>query len=137
DEDFDPSYEALLSLSDTIGDAKPRGIPESVIEGLETGSFKEWQTSDGDKRCPICLEDYAQEDMLMKLSECSHWMHRACLHQWLKAGTTCPVCRKSVTRPSSPRRCTRPRNVFGPRSRHGPNDRRPDDGNHIHPPFFI
>lgn len=57
DEDFDASYETLLSLGGMIGEAKPRATPDHVIAGLENATYKEWATSESDQRCPICLDD--------------------------------------------------------------------------------
>lgn len=57
DEDFDASYENLISLATALGDAKPRATPESVIAGLESSLYKNWATHDSDRRCPICLDD--------------------------------------------------------------------------------
>jgi hypothetical protein len=57
DEDFDESYESLLSLAAAIGEVKPRCTPEDVISKLETATFKDWATAESDKRCSICLDD--------------------------------------------------------------------------------
>jgi hypothetical protein len=57
DEDFDPSYESLISLASTLGEARPRATPNHVIDTLPTGLYKDWQTADSDQRCPICLDD--------------------------------------------------------------------------------
>ncbi|KAF8634036.1 hypothetical protein AX17_004301 [Amanita inopinata Kibby_2008] len=99
DEDFDESYESLLSLAAAIGDAKPRCTPEEIISKLETAMYKDWATSDSDKRCPICLDDYGPTDAIMKVGDCAHWLHKDCLHQWLKGANTCPVCRMVVHSP--------------------------------------
>ena len=98
DEDFDTSYESLLSLAATIGEVRPRHTPDNVINLLPTGTFKEWRNSESDQRCPICLDDvsvqrllqvlqpfnlmhlqYQEDDSVMKLSDCSHWLHKDCL----------------------------------------------------------
>jgi len=97
DEDFDTSYEGLINLAASIGEVKPRSTPSTVIEKLEVGLYKEWKTSESDQRCPICLDDYQLNDILMKLDDCTHWLHQECLQQWLKGASTCPVCRKTVT----------------------------------------
>ncbi|KAK2462784.1 hypothetical protein APHAL10511_005175 [Amanita phalloides] len=99
DEDFDESYESLLSLAAAIGDVKPRCTPEEVISRLETATYKDWVTQDCDKRCPICLDDYGPNDTVMKVGDCAHWLHKDCLHQWLKGANTCPVCRMVVHSP--------------------------------------
>jgi len=57
DDDFDDSYENLVNLAVTIGDVKPKSTPTDVLEKLEKGTYKEWKIDDGDKRCPICLDD--------------------------------------------------------------------------------
>ncbi|KAJ7683963.1 hypothetical protein B0H17DRAFT_866570, partial [Mycena rosella] len=76
DEDFDGSYETLLSLSRLIGDAKPKATPDHVVSGLETASYKDWATTESDQRCPICLDDYQPSDPVMKLGDCRHWLHK-------------------------------------------------------------
>ncbi|KAK0186667.1 hypothetical protein F5146DRAFT_138845 [Armillaria mellea] len=70
----------------------------------------------------------------MKLNDCSHWLHKECLEQWLKGARTCPVCRKAVKGPSPPqnRRCPRhapqpTENPSGPRRRDGDDDEGNDD----------
>ncbi|KAI3607561.1 ring u-box domain-containing protein [Moniliophthora roreri] len=105
DEDFDTSYESLITLEAALGEVKSKATPQHIIEGLETADYREWATDDSDKRCPICLDDYKSSDPVSKLPECSHWLHKPCLEQWLKGASTCPVCRESVRAqgtPSSP-----------------------------------
>ncbi|KAJ6490380.1 hypothetical protein C8R47DRAFT_977693 [Mycena vitilis] len=96
DEDFDASYETLLSLGGIIGEAKAKGTEASIIAGLDSASYKDWATPESDQRCPICLDDYQPTDPVMKLGDCRHWLHKECLEQWLKGASTCPVCRKDV-----------------------------------------
>jgi len=102
DEDFDSSYENLLSLASVVGEARPRATPSHVIAALPTGFYKDWQTVDSDQRCPICLDDYTPLDPVLKLSDCLHWLHKNCLEQWLRNANTCPVCRKRVEGPRCP-----------------------------------
>ncbi|PBK63340.1 hypothetical protein ARMSODRAFT_540558 [Armillaria solidipes] len=78
DEDFDDSYGGLLSLSPILGDV-PRAMPADVISGMKIGLYKDWSTSDSVHRCPICLGDYSPTDPVMKLDDCSHWLHKECL----------------------------------------------------------
>lgn len=52
------SYEGLLSLSSLLGDAKPRGTPDDIIESLPRGTYREWTRPGAtEERCPICLDD--------------------------------------------------------------------------------
>ncbi|KDR70164.1 hypothetical protein GALMADRAFT_76518, partial [Galerina marginata CBS 339.88] len=80
DEDFDESYESLLTLAQTLGDVKPRSTPSEIIEKMEKGLYKDWATPDSDQRCPICLDDYEPTDPVLKLNNCSHWLHQDCLN---------------------------------------------------------
>ncbi|KAG2036357.1 hypothetical protein BDR03DRAFT_825342, partial [Suillus americanus] len=104
DELFDSSYEGLLSLGETLGEARSKATPADVIASLPTGTYQAWAKEDSETRCPICLDDaricrihsYGRDDPVTKLVECTHWLHKACLEQWLKTANTCPVCRKKV-----------------------------------------
>jgi len=53
------------------------------------------------------LEDYEPSDVVTKLIECPHWLHKNCLEQWLRTANTCPVCREKVK--SSPKPAPRRR----------------------------
>ncbi|KAF8154796.1 hypothetical protein B0H34DRAFT_537887 [Crassisporium funariophilum] len=101
DEDFDESYESLISLASTLGDAKPKSTSSKVLSGMKSAQYKDWATPDSDQRCPICLDDYQPTDSVLKLTNCSHWLHKDCLQQWLLGASSCPVCRKSVNPPSA------------------------------------
>ena len=67
DEDFDESYEGLLSLAASIGEAKPRATPDDVVAKMETGLYKDWKNCDSDQRCPICLDDVRPRDFFVFL----------------------------------------------------------------------
>ncbi|KZP09554.1 hypothetical protein FIBSPDRAFT_914053 [Athelia psychrophila] len=94
--DFDSSYESLMTLASTLGEVRPRSTPSDVIASLPTGTYQDWRTPGSDERCPICLDDYQPSDPMLKLTDCSHWLHKDCLQQWLHGANTCPVCRKRV-----------------------------------------
>ncbi|XP_010523136.1 PREDICTED: RING-H2 finger protein ATL16-like [Tarenaya hassleriana] len=47
--------------------------------------------------CPICLEEYAPEDKVVRLSKCKHVLHPDCIGPWLQKNPTCPNCRSSVS----------------------------------------
>ncbi|KAI0780368.1 hypothetical protein BD413DRAFT_607684 [Trametes elegans] len=102
DEDFDVSYEGLISLSTVLGDAKPRGTPGDVLASLPRARYSEWADPGAtDDMCPICLDNYQPADDCLRIPHCSHWFHEGCIQQWLKTARTCPVCRGRVVRPPS------------------------------------
>lgn len=43
--------------------------------------------------CSICLEDDTQSSYV---TSCNHRFHFDCIHQWVTAGHTCPLCRAAV-----------------------------------------
>ncbi|KAH7908800.1 hypothetical protein BJ138DRAFT_986149, partial [Hygrophoropsis aurantiaca] len=100
DEMFDSSYEGLLSLSEELGEVRSKATSDDAIASLPTAQYKDWATKDSETRCPICLDDYGATDTVAKLPDCPHWLHKACLEQWLHTANTCPVCRNKVKPPS-------------------------------------
>ena len=68
------------------------GASKDIIEAIPTvpvplGGL----TEAGDRRCPICLEDYVSGATLRRL-HCSHQFHKPCLDKWLEQKATCPIC---------------------------------------------
>ncbi len=62
DQDFDDSYDNLLRLGAIMGEVKPRGTPQEIIDGLEKKKYKEWKENAGEGeevelRCCICLDE--------------------------------------------------------------------------------
>lgn len=49
--------------------------------------------SDDNINCTICL-DMIKEDHHETI--CGHMYHKACLDEWLKVGSQCPLCRKDL-----------------------------------------
>ncbi|GAA6043093.1 hypothetical protein JCM8097_008420 [Rhodosporidiobolus ruineniae] len=121
DSQFDDSYEALLRLSERLGDVKPKGVSSAKLDALRRFKYGEWTveerddagsgSSEGkgkererparlavkgvekDERCGICLCDYEDDDVVMQL-ECNHGSHEECLTAWLKDHANCPICRR-------------------------------------------
>lgn len=46
--------------------------------------------------CHICLVDYENNDMIVKLPVCGHELHEACITPWIQGKETCPVCRTQI-----------------------------------------
>lgn len=45
--------------------------------------------------CPICYENYSDEEITVKCKDCSYFFHNDCINTWLKKATrcNCPMCR--------------------------------------------
>jgi Ring finger domain len=47
--------------------------------------------------CPVCIEDFVIDEMVVILPRCKHAYHKECVRQWLmeKQGI-CPLCKTNV-----------------------------------------
>lgn len=52
--------------------------------------------SDSSDACAICLEEM-QEGQLVARLPCRHCFHTACIHGWLPASLTCPLCKQPAS----------------------------------------
>uniref|UniRef100_I1R295 RING-type domain-containing protein n=1 Tax=Oryza glaberrima TaxID=4538 RepID=I1R295_ORYGL len=57
---------------------------------------EEW----GEAMCPVCLSEFGDGEAVRVLPECMHYFHVDCIGTWLRANTSCPLCRADTT-PSS------------------------------------
>ncbi|XP_031825720.1 ring finger protein murashka isoform X2 [Nomia melanderi] len=86
------NYEALLSLAERLGEAKPRGLTRAEVEQLPSYKFNA-ETHQGDQtNCVVCMCDFEAMQSLRVLP-CSHEFHSKCIDKWLKSNRTCPICR--------------------------------------------
>lgn len=77
------NYEALLSLAERLGEAKPRGLTRTEIDQLPNYKF-EPDTHTGDQTsCVVCMCDFEIRQSLRVLP-CSHEFHARCVDKWLK-----------------------------------------------------
>ena len=84
------NYEALLSLAERLGEAKPRGLARSDIEQLPSYRYKPENAHESDQTtCVVCMCDFEAKQNLRVLP-CAHEFHARCVDKWLK------VCIKSI-----------------------------------------
>ncbi|XP_027199401.2 uncharacterized protein LOC113793552 [Dermatophagoides pteronyssinus] len=91
------NYEALLSLAERLGEAKPRGLNKSEIDQLPSYRYKPEISAETDQTsCVICICDFEAKQNLRVLP-CHHEFHARCIDKWLKTNRTCPICRRDST----------------------------------------
>uniref|UniRef100_A0A0E0MIC7 RING-type domain-containing protein n=1 Tax=Oryza punctata TaxID=4537 RepID=A0A0E0MIC7_ORYPU len=56
----------------------------------------------GEAMCPVCLSDFADGEAVRVLPECMHYFHVDCIGTWLRANTSCPLCRAETTPTPTP-----------------------------------
>ena len=49
-----------------------------------------------EKTCSICLNEFKDEEILIRFSCKEHIFHKNCLCTWLKNSDICPLCKKSL-----------------------------------------
>ena len=74
-----------------LDEDEPHFSPASP-EHLESLQVLEYNTTDGEEFCSICLEKMKDKDKYIKTS-CDHCFHERCLKSWLMIDNSCPVCR--------------------------------------------
>jgi len=77
-----------------ISDAAPPGSLERNTEevGMDDLAIVDHP------QCSICLEDFAEGEVLVKTKVCGHVFHKEHLQDWLKVHRTCPLCRFDLGR---------------------------------------
>ncbi|XP_063988853.1 E3 ubiquitin-protein ligase RNF38 isoform X1 [Diachasmimorpha longicaudata] len=86
------NYEALLSLAERLGEAKPRGLTRAEVEQLRSYKFNAENPHGDQTNCVVCMCDFEAPQMLRALP-CSHEFHAKCIDKWLRSNRTCPICR--------------------------------------------
>ncbi|KAG6619258.1 Ras guanine nucleotide exchange factor F [Phytophthora cinnamomi] len=66
--------------------------PESPTEQLNPA---EGGSTENDDVCPICLIEFEDGEDVRNLP-CKHIFHVACIDEWLKRNTSCPMCKSNV-----------------------------------------
>ncbi|XP_024521077.1 RING-H2 finger protein ATL58-like [Selaginella moellendorffii] len=78
------------------------GLEPSVVATFPSVKYNQRMFSREDALCTVCLNDYAEKEMLRLLPWCGHAFHIDCIDAWLRQHSTCPICRLSLR--SSPDR---------------------------------
>ncbi|XP_068155348.1 uncharacterized protein mura isoform X1 [Drosophila tropicalis] len=90
------NYEALLSLAERLGEAKPRGLSRNEIDQLPSYKYNP-EVHNGDQTsCVVCMCDFELRQLLRVLP-CSHEFHAKCVDKWLRSNRTCPICRGNAS----------------------------------------
>jgi hypothetical protein len=55
-----------------------------------------------DCKCPICLDNFVDDTILIRLPLCWHEYHERCIITWLTSRRTCPLCMRSVINELAP-----------------------------------
>ncbi|XP_023845757.2 E3 ubiquitin-protein ligase RNF38 [Salvelinus sp. IW2-2015] len=90
------NYEALLNLAERLGEAKLRGLTKGDIEQLPSYRFNPNNHQSEQTLCVVCMSDF-ESRQLLRVLPCSHEFHGKCVDKWLRANSTCPICRADAS----------------------------------------
>ncbi|KAM0910131.1 hypothetical protein ACQ4PT_014353 [Festuca glaucescens] len=78
-----------------------RGLDASALSALPVTSYRKEVVAAGagGADCAVCLSELADGDKVRELPNCGHAFHVECVDAWLRAKTTCPLCRADVELP--------------------------------------
>ncbi|XP_025050055.1 RING finger protein 44 [Alligator sinensis] len=77
------NYEALLTLAERLGEAKPRGLTKADIEHLPSYRFNPESHQSEQTLCVVCFSDF-EARQLLRVLPCNHEFHAKCVDKWLK-----------------------------------------------------
>ncbi|CAH8257919.1 unnamed protein product [Arabidopsis lyrata] len=88
------------------------GLQQSIINSITICNYKRGDGLIERTDCPVCLNEFEEDESLRLLPKCNHAFHISCIDTWLSSHTNCPLCRAgiamiSVTTP----RCSGPVDV--------------------------
>ncbi|KAJ2756245.1 hypothetical protein GGI19_001024 [Coemansia pectinata] len=107
------NYELFMEIANILGQARSDTVSQDLVDKRlrkyhyqsDSGSPVARPIDDslsGDialvsaDRCPVCLEDFLEGDVLRVL-ECHHGLHIACGDAWFTKGSNkCPICRSEA-----------------------------------------
>ena len=76
-------------------DIEARLIPNLSQIDKKTISYEELLNNDEDNDCTICLEEFNNDEEIIKL-KCNHLFHSKCIDDWIKKNQSCPLCRLNL-----------------------------------------
>jgi hypothetical protein len=66
------------------------------LSNNDTNEDENTETNRYSDRCPICQEEYNNNEELRLINNCSHEFHKSCIDIWLNSNNNCPICRGNI-----------------------------------------
>ncbi|KAJ4874921.1 RING-H2 finger protein ATL54 [Raphanus sativus] len=72
------------------------GLQQSIINSITICSYKRGDGLIERTDCPVCLNEFQEDESLRLLPKCNHAFHITCIDTWLRSHTSCPLCRAGI-----------------------------------------
>ncbi|KAL5222091.1 hypothetical protein ABZP36_026804 [Zizania latifolia] len=79
-----------------------RGMRAAAIAALPAFAYEGREEAPAPKLdCAVCLGQVEAGEKVRRLPKCMHLFHAECVDAWLRAHSTCPMCRAAVEGPAT------------------------------------
>ncbi|XP_010415953.1 PREDICTED: RING-H2 finger protein ATL54 isoform X1 [Camelina sativa] len=72
------------------------GLQQSIINSITICNYKRGDGLIERTDCPVCLNEFEEDESLRLLPKCNHAFHISCIDTWLSSHTNCPLCRAGI-----------------------------------------
>nr|VDD22839.1 unnamed protein product [Brassica oleracea] len=124
---IDEEFQDTEQVDHPIWLIRTTGLQQSIINSITICSYKRGDGLIERTDCPVCLNEFEEDESLRLLPKCNHAFHISCIDTWLRSHTNCPLCRAGIA--ISTPRCSGPVDV--PPGRSGSRDVVDDDRGEI------
>ena len=79
-------------------------VEHMIKSVLDAETLERIKSSSSSLECPMCLCDYEEGDVILKVPTCNHQYHEGCITPWISKQRegTCPVCPKYIRKKEAP-----------------------------------
>ncbi|CAA7052435.1 unnamed protein product [Microthlaspi erraticum] len=114
DDTVDEEFQDREQVDHPIWLIRTTGLQQSVINSITICSYKRGDGLIERTDCPVCLNEFEEDESLRLLPKCNHAFHISCIDTWLRSHTNCPLCRAGIAISAATPRCSVPVDVVTP-----------------------
>ncbi|CAH8359301.1 unnamed protein product [Eruca vesicaria subsp. sativa] len=92
----DTVNEEFQEVDNPIWLIRTTGLQQSIINSITICSYKRGDVLIERTDCPVCLNEFEEDEKLRLLPKCNHAFHISCIDTWLRSHTNCPLCRAGI-----------------------------------------
>ena len=91
---FRRNFANQIEVSNGLTQDQIDSLPKFKYNKIDlNGSFSD----DKNEVCAICLCDFEQDELMLKLPLCNHIFHSNCVTNWISRNSFCPYCRRQIS----------------------------------------